>query len=59
MEAAERNALDDVTGRGRGLLTDVRVAGTMATLERTTRITKGVDECQMCLLPSLAIYIYS
>jgi hypothetical protein len=42
----ERNGLDDVTGRGQGRLTDVRVTGTMDSLEeRKIGMTKDVDEC--------------
>jgi hypothetical protein len=38
----ERNGLDDATGRGR--LIDVRVTGTVDSLERKIGITKEVDK---------------
>ena len=42
----ERNGLDDVTRRGQGCLTDVRVTGTMDSLEER-KMTKDVDECHV------------
>jgi hypothetical protein len=42
----ERNGLDDVTRRGQGRLTDVRVTGTMDSLEER-KMTKDVDECHV------------